>query len=537
MAIAVIIRISKDIESGKVRPDFMLEKKIAFAAIEVDESEEREDEEQTPIEYENHEDDGMELTETPQDFFQTIKQLQEQSPKNSAARLEILHKLPLRWSFLNHLLMMLRGSEQEQANHAALKSALDTSNQAKRRMTEANLRLVISIAKGYQHSGLPYLDLIQEGNIGLMKAVEKFDYHRGFKFSTYATWWIRQAITRAIADQVNLIRVPVHMVEKINKLERITRQFIEDTGYEPELGSLAQKMETSEQDVQKMLKIPRMPVSWDTPNEGENYPLQDLFGDSQATSPFDHVVMLNFQETVRQVLAELETRPAKVISMRFGIGMDDDHTLEEVGRRFNLTRERIRQIEAKALKRLRHPSRSGPLESFLNHELSDSIRKNNDALDVDEQQDSICDIESSTKKTKNSSHKKTWSKKRLDQPIKTISRTESDDSIPNFDRDSTIKNNIGSHRHKKQKKHCGNKMMPEVMNKSIGENAIQTAIRLANEYGIPVDDQRYDGDKGMVWIKLTQNPKFWDSKTSTIARRLNGNLGFSFENGRGFFRT
>jgi RNA polymerase primary sigma factor len=367
VAIAEIIRVSKGIESGKERPDFMLEK-IVFSTIEVDESEDGEDEEQTPIEYENHEDDGMELKSTPQDVFQTIRQLQEQSPKNLAARLEFLHKMPLRWSFLNHLLMMLGSSEQEQENHAALKSALDTSNRAKRRMTEANLRLVISIAKGYQNSGLPYLDLIQEGNIGLMKAVERFDYRHGFKFSTYATWWIRQAITRAIADQANLIRIPVHMVEKINKLERITRQLVEATGYDPEPGSLAQKMETSEQDVLKMLQLTRMPVSWDTADAGENYPLQDLIEDSQATSPFDHVAMLNLQKTIKQILSGFGNREAKVLRMRFGIDMDDEFTLEEIGKQYDLTRERIRQIEVKALKRLRHPLRSEPLESFLNYE-------------------------------------------------------------------------------------------------------------------------------------------------------------------------
>ena len=485
VAIAEIIRISKAIESGKVRPDFMLEKKIAFATLEVDESEYGEDEEQTPIEYENHEDDGMELVESPQDFFKIIKELQGKLSKNSADRLEILHKLPLRWSFFNYLLVILGGSKQEKENYAALKSSLDTANQAKCRMTEVNLRLVIPIAKKYQHRGLPYLDLIQEGNIGLMKAVEKFDYHRGFKFSTYATWWIRQAITRAIADQGNLIRVPVHMVEKINKLGRITRQFIEDTGYEPGLGSLAQKMETSEQDVQKMLKIPRMPVSWDTLDEGENYPLQDLIADSQATLPFDHVAMLNLQETIEQILSGFSDREANVLRMRFGIGMDDELTLEEIGKRYDLTRERIRQIEAKALKRLRYPSRSKPLESFLNYELSDSKRNDTADFDINEQPDSLCDAKSSASSA-NKANAKTSSNK------------------------ST---------------------------KYIGENAIQTAIRLANEYGIPVDDQRYDGDKGMVWIKLTQNPKFWDAKTRTIARRLNGNLGFSFENGRGFFRT
>ena len=366
LAIEEILRVGKAVECGKERPEFMLGR-ITSPPTEEDAPEDGEDGGETSVEFENNEEVGADLEENPPDFFETIKQLREQSLKNIAARMETLRKLPLRLSFLRHLCAKLECSGQEQANHAALESALDTTNQARHCMTEANLRLVISIVKGYQHRGLPYLDLIQEGNIGLMRAVEKFDYRRGFKFSTYATWLIRQAITRAIADQVRLIRVPVHMVEKINKLERITRQFIEDTGHEPKMTSLAEKMETSEQDVHKMLKIPSKPISWDTPDGGDNYPLQDITDDSQTQSPFEHAVMFNLQETTEQALAGLSTREAKVLRMRFGIGTDDEYTLEEIGRHFDVTRERIRQIEAKAMRTLRHPARCAVLQTFLDN--------------------------------------------------------------------------------------------------------------------------------------------------------------------------
>jgi len=361
IAIAEIIRVGKAIGNRDERFEFMLERSNPLPTegrgLEEDEGDEKDGIDTS---------EKAELDENQLDHQKSITQLLAIPSTDKNLLFQTLSNLRFRWSFLEQLCLLLKHSEEESACFKELQSALNKANRAKQKMIKANLRLVISIAKKYQYTGFQYLDLIQEGNIGLMRAVEKFDYHLGYKFSTYATWWIEQSITRGIADQGRIIRFPVHVAEKVNKLERFIRQHSKKTGQEPSIFLLVEELKTSEQGIRKLLKLSNQQIfSLDRFGKVDTAVLEELIEDQHTPSPFDYAATLNLQETTQKVLAGLNERQAKILRMRFGIDMDASHTLEETGSHFDLTRERIRQIEVKTLKLLRHPARREALATFL----------------------------------------------------------------------------------------------------------------------------------------------------------------------------